>query len=356
MDPLIALLFLFLLSSATCKKAIICIGPWTPVTDSFRSFLLSSVSDLNDNGFSYTHFSYGMQKHEDIENQLYAAIATSAQSNKNILVQADVLYEFQEGDILKLESALAAGDFVTSIVWIFQDGLSHIQATYAENVNRNKVLPTYITYLHFRSDYAVRFGGVTSYAEIFGRQNIIALDYNGVMSRERDLAHVVLCEIMGVLCDVTTLRNGPPTAEAIKPLTDTYYASLLFMMLSYAEQAGCVATEPEQVQNVRLHLEKRLRDAVSSKALVVPEKVFDLSILATPMVLMDTSFYEHSIEGIEHMQWYYRDEHANAVASHAFRTFREIRVWDVEMDPSWQNWMRNEVALMREFNDHFLNC
>ncbi|RYH25139.1 hypothetical protein EON65_15970 [archaeon] len=97
-----------------------------------------------------------------------------------------------------------------AIVAAYREPLSLFYSIYTE-VNKNKDYATSFGdfILHYYKKYAdaYRYALLMNYEKQFGRDSIVIIDYNGVKAANQDIAHVFLCDVLRILCDVKITTN-----------------------------------------------------------------------------------------------------------------------------------------------------
>mmetsp|Transcript_45656 Transcript_45656/g.93244 ORF Transcript_45656/g.93244 Transcript_45656/m.93244 type:complete len:388 (-) Transcript_45656:42-1205(-) len=129
-----------------------------------------------------------------------------AVNSSNVIISAEVFDRVPMEGIHKFHLFMRQFDTVT-IVIVHRDPVDHFVSLYTELHSKGDVaFPDFL----FRS-----MGGflldnpvldvhwlVQKYATVFGLDNVVIVDYDGVKSAGKDIAEVLLCEVIGVPCNL----------------------------------------------------------------------------------------------------------------------------------------------------------
>eukprot|EP01032_Pedospumella_encystans_P007547 gene7547-9044_t len=134
-------------------------------------------------------------------------LATSLQQNRNIILSTEVFVLLQLSQMERLKDMLKG--FSIRIVFVYRDVLSQMVSFHFE---RNRFEHVEIAFssafsaflLKSMDNLSVRLRPLemlSNFSSVFGAENMRIIDLHGTTAAKKEIAHVILCQIAGVMCD-----------------------------------------------------------------------------------------------------------------------------------------------------------
>eukprot|EP01031_Cornospumella_fuschlensis_P037433 gene37433-45455_t len=175
---------------------------------------------------------------------------------------------------------------------------------------------------------AFQYQVIDNYVASYGRDHVTIIDYDGVQSAQKDLLLVVLCEVIGIMCDVQS--NG---SNIVNKRPDMLPHHLYLLVRNFVFSLGC-----QFAVNLRPATISKIIARYSSIVPKVPKKNTNLGMLRQMAANIDASVRRR-----------YGDImlYSNATAATAAR--QSLEVWEIDeaafmSSTVWSAWMRREGA------------
>jgi hypothetical protein len=227
-----------------------------------------------------------------------------------------------------------------TIVIIYREWLNHMYSLYTEIHKYNFRGMPFSDYFYKNMDMIQDVSIlnmthlVTSYAPLVGDSKIRLLDYYGIMSAGKDEAFVIVCELMGILCQESAYLNEKSVKENEKP--DMIASELFQIVRDSAYMLGC---------NIANDKREFITDFVKSYRDL---SIFNITIPLSwsSLKLLRKIAYEQDQEVRETYRsvLLYGDRSANLAAIHALN-ITEINRSLFFSDEACLEWLVNEVKV-----------
>ena len=144
----------------------------------------------------------------------------------NILISAENLCTFTKSDIQVMKRLLSNLDKAVKfkVIIYYREWFSRTHSTFAEVYKKNELkIASYSEFLFLYLDKFLNSPQlntrllVEGYGSVFGQENLIIVDYDGVNAAKKDIAFVFVCEVLGILCSKASRLNIAATHENEKP-------------------------------------------------------------------------------------------------------------------------------------------
>lgn len=127
-----------------------------------------------------------------------------------------------------------------TVIMIYREELSRSISICNQNVKKDRDKNSFVC-LNNKVDYGV--GGfyinmLDKYSKIFGLSNIKIIDYYGAFEAKKDLAYILICEIMGILCDELKSLNKE-NKKLVNSSRSLSLSALFILFEEYAKINNC---------------------------------------------------------------------------------------------------------------------
>ena len=134
-------------------------------------------------------------------------LASSLQRNHNIILSSEAFVVLQLSQIMRLKEMLKG--FSIRIVFVYRDVLSQMVSFHFE---RNRFEHEEIAFSSAFSAFLLKsmdnlsarlrpIEMLSNFSSVFGAENMRIIDLHGTTAAKKEIAHVILCQIAGVMCD-----------------------------------------------------------------------------------------------------------------------------------------------------------
>jgi len=266
----------------------------------------------------------------------------------NVVFSAEDLCGLQTHDIQNFKSLIlsAAGeiDIQIKIILYYREWLNFIYSTYAELAKfYNAGAVSFPEFLLMKDDVlqasnSINFQKmITNYGSVFGKENMILVDFYGVEATGKDIAQVFVCDILKVMCKETSELNNK----------------------EHEEVGGVVKHENEKPNEVYLHyiylfnsylnnhlMEFCLRDYHTNAAYVndlTKRSISFPSVISRMIFLRDNAVEQDREFHTEYGQiMLYGNHSANVEKVQAFQ-IEEVNIEQFSRNSTWQLFMKKEM-------------
>ena len=341
--------------SAARLKAYIHVGPTKTGTTDIQANLHVAAHDLNKSGFRQPTFESGIGI--AFQNALMDELSGRTSSHnfesfvkkcvaeqKHIVLSAESLQTATPAIVTSLKRILHNYD--VTIIMFFRDMLARIISNYGMFLGHEiyswKTLPSFTTYAYeeLPSKYNITVHGmIDGWCKAYGSENVVVVDYNGVIAAGLDASYVIQCEIMGVRCEETAkLNQGGNMHHRNTKHTDHVIHRMVFNYAeAYAKEwchdCGCIS---KQARTALLDIVERECNHLPIGKLSLPMRNIDLG----PLMNYSLSIEAHVRGDARLRRWYYPDPAASARARAQLHV-EELDVYTLHNDPLWIDWLHN---------------
>jgi len=340
-------------------QAIVHIGPHKTSSSHIQSSLFGISQELDNANFFWptrpdgkriepkgvANFAYalkGMGSHVqadlDIMDQF---LEQSLQNNRSIILSSEEFDDMSPQHIASLKKHLAGFD--VTIVFVYRELLSQLISLHFE-LNRFEHDHT----VHFSTSLASYLFAVLDnlplilrpteilgrYSAVFGQEHIRILDLVGTSAAGKDIAHVLVCQIAGVLCgraDLFRPSNANPSYSLIPAQVFSFYKT-------YIEQHQC-----SFCGTVRSEYNQFVARYNNHTTFHAPPRIAESKLSMLRPYAQQTDVNLRSKYGPVILQ-------ANQKANFQDMWKVHVRELDVERfvaDAPWNNWIHEEYKLAR---------
>lgn len=252
------LLNTFRISVQAIPRAIIHIGPHKAASTYIQSELVSHAKELtNVNYYWPTKKDGSLMGTKEIANYAYAirgvlkspelVLATmhsfvqhSLHRKHNIIMSSEEFDEVNSTHVATLKKHLKG--FNVTIVFVYREVLAQLISLHFE-LNRFEHEKVVNFSTSFSGYLFQKLGGVPLlfrpvdevklYADAFGVESIRIIDMLGVAAAKKDIAHVLMCEIGGVLCNLKASSQKNTQASPASHQSNSAYSLLPSQVFSF---------------------------------------------------------------------------------------------------------------------------
>ena len=349
-------------------------------------------------GYYYRRTPFVVQEGETFHSELQSIAETARKSDRGVFVSAEILSVWDEASLISLKRIFS--DFDITIVWAYREILSRLKSSWGNRATFRAIMTEgsfVIDQLaHYKSDLNRAF----QLGSIFGIDNVAILDYYGILDAGADIAQVVLCEVVGVLCDYVPLDD----VASVNSAGDMAFVALFDQVLAHAVQMSCTVSL-EQARHLRDKVHADFRKIIASGEPLSVYEQSDLSVdpsaaverpstVSVPVDVLRS--YAANLEmqfrldtaatgddGKEHsgITWYYSNVQANDRAR-AEVLLSEVDAWtltnaavvstksaidrtkvdlatmaaDSAISSFWKNWINEEVQELSKTDKYMSAC
>jgi hypothetical protein len=366
---MIVLLFVWLVvllwtQFTSCDKTIyLHIGPHKTGSSHLQHFLSANQKELATKGYcwpilpdvgprmrmtgkSLSRISSDIIETKQISSIVMKEINNCLVNNDTMILSAEDLSTFHSDQVQLLKSFLPEDNKI-KIVIFFREFLSRVYSTFAEVTKKNGGKTTSFGQFLFRTFDTISHMNqidtsalVTRWGNVFGGENIIVVDYDGVNAAGKDLAYVFVCEIMKTMCgddqNEGGIWGGQVAHENEKP--NILFLHLVYLVRFYVQTQGfsiCSFDYPFITETLKLYEARRLTPPLLQS---------HLKVLQFFSKNMDSQFrYYHSSKIL------YSNETAAMKVLEGF-TAEEVDEFSFYNDPNWMKFLKDEFWRLKKQN------
>jgi hypothetical protein len=279
---------------------------------------------------------------------------------RNVIISSEELSALEVGEIQHLGDMLAG--FHTEIVFVYREYITHFTSYYFE-LNKylyNNTLSFGSFLLEFESDKIDKINSLRKqplitlpwFSSVFGKENIVILDYYGMRAANVDIEYALICEVAGVLCknlnadhDAAEKRNHSQRTNASSSVVLNVIFSLFmnFVKMKLSTCEVCSHMKKLLFEHISFSIKSLAND--NPLPLITPS----LSILSLYSQQLDADLRKDFGNQIRYgNQSFNYHMAANAIAP------EELIIEKFLADPFWNQWMDREVS--RANSTGFLCC
>ena len=223
--PLILTFFLFSFAQST-PRAVVHIGPHKTSSSRIQSVLVSITKELaahnyywpnqtdgvpmnlkGISNFAYALKGFGRNQPADITH-MDSFIQDSLRLNRSIILSSEEFDDMNKAQVMTLSNHLKG--FNVTIVFVYRELLAQLISLHFElnrfehTVSFSKSFASYLFGILDNMPLILRPVDIlATYADVFGPDTIRIIDLVGTNTAGKDVAHVLLCQVVGILCDHT---------------------------------------------------------------------------------------------------------------------------------------------------------
>jgi len=256
------------------------------------------------------------------------------EQNRSIVLSSEEFDGLMPEHISVLSNDLQG--FNVTVVFVYRELLSQLVSLHFEE-NRFEH-----DYVHFSSSFSNYFFSImdnmpramrsvqlmTDFAAQFGADHVRAIDLVGTIAARKDVAHVVMCEIMGILCDRPELIRRQRSNSGYD-LVPSQVFSIYKKHVSLEKCSFCTNTNAENMYFAERYSEFARRNKF-------PILESNLTMLRPFVMQVDAAFREK----FGHVTLY-SNASANA-KSVAKARITELDFGKFVSEPKWVEWIRSE--------------
>lgn len=328
------------------------IGPHKTGSSLLQHMLTEFKDELHEEGLcwpsklkEFAFFAKAVHNGGDVSKYM-VPIHHCLHEKKNVIISAEDLDLLDIPGIHRLAALFPRHRIM--ILAVYRDWVSRVYSSYTQSSKR--LITDLHTFGHFLELYEQfnkwRFGldlvGVLDkFQAVFGRESLILVDYNGVdAANGTDLAKVLFCDAMGVLCNTSLSLAGHVN---VKPGMRPF--ELVYLLRLVAAEKGCTVGDRSSNKFVSDSMQAQYSGKAHSLPLITPS----LSHLIERSKLIDQDF--HNKYGDITL---FRNPAANRAVQEAF-TMDEVDIPAVFSNSSWTKWLAVEADKLIE-TKVFNNC
>eukprot|EP01031_Cornospumella_fuschlensis_P026816 gene26816-32401_t len=267
--------------------------------------------------------------------EMDGAIQVVSREGKKVFISSEKFnqVEVREG-YLKIKDFFKG--YSVHIVASFRDPLAVTYSWYNQLLRNSARIVTFAE--HLTSDkyetYSSRAfaAGLFEYAKLYDVSNMTIIDFQGMMVAKKDFAYVILCEIMGTMCDAHYYPD-----EGANPSEDLRPSFLFTFVRNIVGSLGCKFNENPTV--VFSHVQPRYRSLNFSTLPVLENRMEMVAHLA------------RSIEKKVRLTFATVFAYANPTATEEARSkflAKEIDEAAFFQHPDWTAWLWAEVKRLQD--------
>ena len=166
-----------------------------------QSYLRGSKELLSKEDYLQTQHAYQELTKAGGKSMLRPFLEHVKSQRKNVIYSAEALHTLSLRSLNKLHDFFQ--DFNVTIVMFYRDILSREVSLYNHQCRKFNCSRSILPFLSEnlpRAKYKM-YGTIERYTKIFSAQSIRLIDYHGVVATGKDVAYVMVCEILSILCD-----------------------------------------------------------------------------------------------------------------------------------------------------------
>lgn len=137
---------------------------------------------------------------------IFDFIAAARAAGKHIVYSAEDLSSLRNEGIQQLQQDLAG--YNVTIIAVYREDISCKLSGYNHRVRNLRWDGPLMDFVSTMVEQSSVMSVADRYVSRFGMDNMIVLDYYGMLAAGYDEAYVFVCELMGVLCDESRILNG----------------------------------------------------------------------------------------------------------------------------------------------------
>jgi len=276
--------------------------------------------------------SYYVKKMQDFFSKAY-------QQQHNVLLTTEDLSAIPVEGINYLRNMLV--NFKTKIVMIFRDSLSRTLSDYRhvyslDKLSNNIPHPDFKTYVeHFVTTKSLQKyypHMLERYANQFGIENIIVIDYYGAVEAKKDLTYIILHEVSKIPCEdcLTIIKNSTSnTAEE--------HAALLL--------SGVIS----EVRNMMIKRKCNIPEVNNDKIIRIISSLLGKQTLPSITTYLKNVYYNDSLNGDDEFRQKYKNlilyNNRNAsIKAVEKQVLVELDFHQFQHDSHWQKWVQHVTS------------
>lgn len=196
--------------------AIVHIGPHKTGTTHFQSVIIKYHELIESNGYhvAFKKFKGGSLDFAlrldniTVVNEYKSFFSSLAYNKTNLLLSGEELSSLSLKKVRIVYDILKKFD--VRIVFVYRDLMSKLLSQYINEVGLlfvnfgREIYPNFSQYLQSNchsSSRGLLVRILKKYSIVFGKKNLIGVSYNGVIAAGKDIAYVILCDIMHLFCN-----------------------------------------------------------------------------------------------------------------------------------------------------------
>jgi hypothetical protein len=360
-------------------QAIVHIGPHKTSSTRIQAFVARFVKELEDANIYWMQeklnpepnsdnmikhlslFAYALRRHTDPFGtipKMKAFFENSLANNRSIIISSEELDQCLLEEVKLLRDMLTGFD--VKIVFVYREFLSHmvsLQFEFGRLEHHSNFSTPFSSHLFKNMDRVPSILDpaqvLQPYEAVFGRDSVVIVDLYGVNAAKKDIAHVVVCEIAGALCNNTEAlqadmsgMNNPSYSLIHSQVFSHYYA-----YVSKFNHGKCRFCKPSLFAAYKDFNARLIRDIRSKSAPAVPVVQSHLGMLLPLAERIDAQLradYGHQV--------LYSDPAAN------LRVMREdvhVECLDAEafmMSQPWHEYMQRTFRAAVRAKGRMCNC
>jgi hypothetical protein len=171
----------------------------------------------------------------------FKEIQNCLQKNMNVVISTENFSGLETDKVVALknwlEKASQGHEVEVKIVFYYREWLSFMYSVYFEIQKQfqDTGVTTFSEFFTMNNVTADKFSNefkAQNFAQIFGEENLVVVDYYGVEAAKKDVAYVFVCEILGVYCNkAAELNNGKASQE--NPHFNMVYLHYMYLLEIY---------------------------------------------------------------------------------------------------------------------------
>lgn len=333
--------------TAQAKNAsiILHIGPHKTGTTYIQSFFTANADALNQVGYCYPATKVKMFSflahdiYHDRADGKYDDIFECLEHGKKVLISSEAFSLASTIEMVQQVKQFFRG-YSVFIVSMYRDPMTLLYSVY-DQINKASVqsesFAEFIIREYPRIVAHFHYGFLDHYVSAFGRKNVVIVDYDSAVAMNKDVARVILCDIMGVLCG-QFLRM----AALSNPSVDMVKVDIVRLIQSTALLQGCSIAETFAVP-------PQLFDQLTPLMIQVPEIQIDPLVIKELAYPIDAEFRR---KYGKQMLFNDPDVGREVIAKFSYNVLDEKALLSKE---SWRTWILEKVREIRS-SGGFINC
>lgn len=204
-------------------KAVVHIGPHKTSSTFMQMTMVKLAKELRDEGYFWPCLSDGTVLDHKSTSSLAIALknGTAATPQKDALLSfvaesrrlnRNIILSSEEFDYAQIEAVKALRDALTGfnvmIVFVYREQLAQLNSIHFQlsrydkaNISNGTLVSAFLFKSlddppHFVQAVAI----LDRFAQVFGRESLRVIDLAGVNAARKNIAHVMVCEVVGVMC------------------------------------------------------------------------------------------------------------------------------------------------------------
>jgi hypothetical protein len=278
---------------------------------------------------------------------------------KNILISAENFASLDETKLFRLKSLFFRRDAASAshlppvkihILIAYREWLTRIYSHYLQdtkvNIYRAGPVSGFIYEGYGHASGSKDFDLVSMmerFDRVFNSSFVHIVDYQSILDLKKDIVHVYLCEVMGILCSITERLNKATTYENVRPLPQLIH--LIAIVRDYVHFQGykfLIAKDIDPTNNIgrlsRLILQNYTESNIST---ILPLKSSKLTLLHPYATQLDSQFREKYGE---------RTLYGNKTAS--LKAMSNMQALEIDekafyRDDRWISWLKREFESLK---------